>query len=182
MLIRKLAVLAGSLLLGALISFLAGGVGLAAIYVIMWFDKVILGFAGIVRWIGIDFTTIATVMLGMAFGPWFAFFYTIIVIPVFHAVKFIALPLYEPEWPLFIPHYYNFIDAIGAALAGMFAWSGIFWAAIVVMFARMILYSMVDYYLLEKGVNVFIIPQNFIFNLLLVWYYGKFFAGLAGIT
>ena len=178
---KRLLLLAGSFVFGSLLLYVLGGPGLAAIYAILWADKVLLGFAGVIRYAGIEFTTMVTILTGMLFGPVLAFIFIIIVIPILHAIKFIALPLYEPDWPLFVPHYYNFVDAIGASVAGMAAGLPLLWIMILVLIARGIMYPFIDFYLLDKGINFFTIPPTAIFNLLLAWYLGGFFLGLVGL-
>ncbi len=177
----RLLLLTGSFILGALIFSALGGPGLGIIYALLWFDKVILGFAGVIRYFGIEFTTLCTILTGLLYGPVLALIFIITVIPFFHAVKFIALPLYEPDWPLFVPHYYNVVDAIGAAIAGMLIGWPMVWVMAIVLIARGIMYPVIDFYLLDRGVNFFTIPPTAVFNLLLVWYFGSFFAGLAGL-
>src|SRR3989338_6367962 len=110
-----------TLFVGFLAIYLIWGFPLAVIFAILWIDKVLIGAIGAVRYIGIEFTTIATVLLGFLYGPVFSFLFALISLPVLHAMKYIFLPLPQPEWPFFVPSPYNLIDAMAALIASFLA-------------------------------------------------------------
>ena len=153
-------------------------VTLAAIFLVIWFDKVFLGMLGIVRCFGIEFTTIATILLGITHGPLFAFVFALIVIPIMHGIKYLFLPLPHPEWPLFVPSPYNFVDALGAAIAGFLASSPILYILIAVLIIKDITYALADKLFFSKPPEVIYAIGNFIFNFIIILQFGSFFLEL----
>jgi hypothetical protein len=174
---RNFLFLVLSLAVGYLIFHLFNA-ALAAIFLVLWFDKVFLGMTGIVRYFGIEFTTIATILLGIVFGPLVAFVFSLIVIPILHGIKYLFLPLPPPEWPLFVPSPYNFIDALGAAIAGFLSSYPIIYILIPVLILKDIIYSAVDMALFSKPPEIMYAIGNFIFNLIIIINFGNFFTGM----
>lgn len=175
---KNILLLALSLVIGFLVLYLINPL-IAIIYAVLWFDKVLLGI-GPVHSFGIELTTIATVMLGVIFGPVFAFIFTIVSIPFFYTLKYTLLPLPHPDWPFFIPSPYNFIDAAGAAIAGFLAQQPMLIIFVAVWFSKEIIYAIVDR-LAGKPFDMVYPVFNGIFNAVLIVYFGSFFLGLVGL-
>ncbi len=152
---------------------------IAIIYAVLWFDKIILGIGPVHRF-GIELTTIATVMLGIIFGPVIAFIFTIISVPILYGLRYMLIPSSPPEWPLFTPSPYNFVEAIGAAVAGILAQQSFLLIFIGVWIAKEIIYVAVDR-LAGKPPDIVYPVFNAIFNAVLIIYLGKFFLGLVGL-
>lgn len=152
---------------GALISLLIGGLSLALIFLLLAFDKTVLGMAGILRRVGIEFTTILTIFLGILHGPVFAFFFTIITVPLFHAIKFFFLPM-QPDWPLFVPAPYNVVDAIGASLAALLKGLVVGQIMLAVITAKIILYAVVDRFAYGRPPDLLGAVTYFAFNMVAV--------------
>ena len=169
-----LAVLGG----GTVVSYVIGGVTLAVIFMLLAFDKIILGLTGMLRRIGIEITTILTIFLGLLHGPVFAFFFTLLLVPFFHAIKFFFVPL-QPDWPLFVPAPYNVADAAGAAVAALLKDLAVTHIMLVVILVKIILYAVADRFMYEKPVDVVGAVTYFAFNMLIV---GSFAAFLVGVT
>lgn len=151
---------------------------LAAIFLVLWFDKVFLGMIGVIRYFGIEFTTIATILLGITHGPLIAFVFALVVIPILHGMKYLFLPLPPPEWPLFVPSPYNFIDALGAAIAGFLSSYPILYILIPVLIVKDITYAAVDNLFFSKPPEVLYAIGNFIFNIIIILNFSNFFLGM----
>ena len=152
---------------------------LAVIYAVLWFDKIILGI-GPVHTFGIELTTIATVLLGIIFGPVIAFIFTIVFIPFFYTLKYMLLPLPQPEWPFFVPSPYNLVEAIGAATAGVLAQQSPLIVFVGVWIIKEITYVIVDKFT-GKPPDIVYPVFNAIFNAVMIVYFGSFFLGLVGL-
>ena len=116
---RNIILLLPSFVLGYAFFYLLGGHVLAAIFAVLWFDKIIIGLSGIVHKFGIEFTTIASILMGIIYGPVIAFAMIIIVVPILYGIRYVLLPIAPPEWPLFVPSPQNLVEALGAAAAGL---------------------------------------------------------------
>ena len=70
-----------SLLAGSAMFFLLGGMPAVVIFSMLWFDKIVLRTVTLAI-LGIELTTISTILIGMAFGSVTGFILAIGVIPV----------------------------------------------------------------------------------------------------
>ncbi len=178
--IRNIIFLVLSIVLGYLGFYLIGGHVLAAIFAVLWFDKVIIGTAGLPHKFGVELTTIATILMGIIYGPVLAFVLTMILLPVLYGLKYILLPLSPPSWPLFVPSPQNLVDAIGAAAAGIFAGFDLLILFLGVFIIKEIAYLAVDF-MIGRPPDVIYPFVNFVFNILIVLNMGSFFLGLVGL-
>ncbi|MBI4019488.1 MAG: hypothetical protein HY364_04505 [Candidatus Aenigmarchaeota archaeon] len=171
-----------TLFFGAALLYLLGGIALAAVYAILWIDKIVLGMLGPIRYLGVEFTTLATIILGISYGPLPAFLFSIIVIPLLHSSKYLFLPLPQPEWPFFIPHPNNIVDAIGALCAGILWVIGI--KELLILTAIVVIikdagYGISEKMMFGKPVDYFSAAMYLIFNCLLIFQFGPSIASLA---
>lgn len=178
---RSILALFSTLFIGFFLIYLIWGFPLAAIYAILWIDKILIGAIGAVRYIGIEFTTIATVLLGFLYGPVFSFLFALISLPVLHAMKYIFLPMPPPEWPFFVPSPYNLIDAFAAIAASFLAWLPFLHAVLIVVLLKDIGYAVVEKLMINKPVDVISAITYIIFNLVIAAHFGSFFLGLVGM-
>ena len=162
-----------ALVVGSAVSFFIGGVALAAIFFMIWLDKGIIGYGDILHKMGIEITTIAAVFLGILFGPVFAFFFAIISIVLAHGITALLFPDAPSEWPPFIPHPYNAIDAIGAVAASMTGIS-LFNTLLIVLLVKSALFLVFNMLALGKPPNFLGVLVNVVFNVLV-------FVPLAGL-
>ena len=177
---RNIGLLALSFILGYGIFYLLGGHILAAIFAVLWFDKVLIGVSGIVHKFGIEFTTIATILMGLIYGPIIAFVMSIIILPVLYGIRYVLLPIAPPEWPLFVPSPQNLVEAIGAAVAGLLVGFPLLTIFLAVFVIKEVAYVIADR-LIGKPPDIIYPVVNFVFNLLIVFYLGGFFLGLVGL-
>ena len=154
-----------ALAVGSIISFFIGGVVLAAIFFMIWLDKGIIGYGDILHKMGIEITTIATLFLGILFGPVFAFFFAVIAIVLAHGISSLLFPDAPSEWPPFVPHPYNAIDAIGA-VAASFAGIPLFNALLIVLLVKSGLFIVFNMIALGKPPNFIGVLVNVVFNVL----------------
>ena len=168
-----------AMIIGFLLSFFIFGVALALIFLFIWIDKSIIGYAEIFHKMGIELTTITTVFLGILFDPLFAVVFAMVVIVIAHGFRYIAFPSAPSEWPPFVPHPYNFIDAIGvvvASLAGM----PLFYTLIVVLAVKTMLYMIIDRIALGRPPNIIGAMMNIVFNLIIFLPVAHFFIAVSG--
>jgi hypothetical protein len=178
--IRNVGLMALSFVLGYAVFYLLGGHVLAAIFAVLWFDKTIIGLSGIVHKFGIEFTTIATILMGIIYGPIIAFVMSIILLPVLYGIRYVLLPIAPPEWPLFVPSPQNLVEAIGAAIAGMLAGFPLLTIFLAVFIVKEIAYVVADR-AIGKPPDIIYPVVNFVFNLLIILNLGGFFLGLVGL-
>lgn len=178
---RSILALFSTLFIGFVVIYLIWGFPLAAIFAILWIDKVLIGAIGAVRYIGVEFTTIATVLLGFLYDPVFSFLFALLLLPLMHAMKYIFLPLPQPEWPFFVPSPYNIIDAVAALAASFLSWLPFFHAVIVIVILKDIGYAVVEKAMISKPVDFISAITYIIFNLVIAAHFGPFFLGLVGL-
>ena len=165
--------------IGFLISWFFAGIVLAVVFLMIWIDKSIIGYAGILHKFGIEITTIATIFLGLTHGPLFAFFFTLIVVVVAHGFRHIAFPSAPTEWPPFVPYPYNFIDAAGAVVASIVRLP-ILHTLLIVLLVKVILYIIIDRIAFGKPPDFVGGVTNVAFNLAIFLPISQFFLSLTG--
>ena len=178
----KTPVFVSTLFLGAALFYLIGGLAMAAAYAILWIDKIIFGMLGPIRYLGVEFTTIGTIILGIAYGAIPAFLFSIIVIPLLHSSKYVFLPLPQPEWPFFIRHPNNIVDAIGALCAGILWAVGI--KELLILTAIVVIikdagYGISEKMMFGKPIDYFSAVMYLIFNALLAFQFGPAILSMA---
>lgn len=154
---------------------------LAVLFAVLFADKVILGAAGFIRRFGIEFTTIATVPLAVLYGPLFSFVFLVVVVPVLHAVKFLSLPVGQPDWPLFVPSPYNIVDALAAVVVGLLSSYGFFAMLMAAVIAKIALYALFDRFVLAKPVDVIGGATYLAFNVIVGLQFGSAFMKMVGL-
>ncbi len=136
---------------------------LAAIYFLLWLDKVPMGILSIPRLIGIEFTTISTLLLGILYGPLGAAF-IFFVVPLLDGVK--QQFVYSGgEWPPFVPGFANIVDAVLAMAAFMIASQDIFIILIAILVIKYAVHEIKDF-IYSKPFDIMMIP-NFVFNVII---------------
>src|SRR3989344_6568263 len=163
---NKIIFFIAALIAGSVISFFIGGVVLAAIFFMIWLDKGIIGYGDILHKMGIEITTIATLFLGILFGPVFAFLFAIITIVLAHGISSLLFPDAPSEWPPFVPHPYNAIDAIGAVAASL-AGTSLFNTLLIVLLVKSGLFIVFNMLALGKPPNFLGVFVNVVFNVLI---------------
>ena len=171
-----------TLFLGTALLYFIGGPAMAVAYAILWLDKIVFGMLGPIRYLGVEFTTIGTIILGIAYGPVAAFLFSIVVIPLLHSSKYVFLPLPQPEWPFFIPHPNNIVDAIGALCAGLLWALGV--KELLILTAIVVIikdagYGVSEKMMFGKPVDYFSAVMYLIFNGLLAYQFGAAILSLA---
>ena len=164
---------------GFLLSWFFAGIVLGVIFLMIWIDKSIIGYAGILHKFGIEITTIATIFLGLTHGPLFAFFFTIIVVVIAHGFRQISFPSAPTEWPPFVPYPYNFIDAAGAVVAAIVRLP-VFHTLLIVLLVKVILYIIIDRIAFGKPPDFVGAVTNVTFNLAIFLPLSQFFIAATG--
>ena len=178
---RNLLLLVLTFFIGFVLVFIIWGFPLALIYTIFWIDKIIIGSFTPVRYLGIEFTTIATVLLGFLYEPLFGFLFTIIMLPLMHASKYIFLPLPQPQWPFFIPSPYNIIDAFAVLIASFLSSITFLHVVIIVVILKDIFYAIAEKTMIGKPIDVISAFTYLIFNIVIAFYLGDFLLNLTGL-
>ncbi len=164
---------------GFLLSYFLSGIALALIFLLIWVDKAIIGYTGILHRFGIELTTVTTVFLGLLFGALFAFVFSLVVIVLAHGFKRISFPSMPGEWPPFVPYPYNFIDAVGAATAAIVKMS-VLPALLIVLAVKVVLYIIVDRMAFGKPPDFIGGMTNVVFNLAVFLPISQFFIAATG--
>lgn len=151
---------------------------LAILFVVLWIDKTIISAFRIIRYFGVELTTVASVILAMFYGPFFAFVFILISTPILHGLKYIFLPMPQPEWPLFMPSPYNVVDALGALVAGFLAPLHLFIALLATAIAKDFFFALAEKFMLSKPVDVISAVTSVVFNVVAGYPFGIFVLGL----
>ncbi len=138
---------------------------LGLVYTLLWFDKVPLGILSIPRLIGIEFTTISTLLLGMLYGPLGALF-IFIAVPLLDGVKHQFVPS-DSSWPPFVPGFANIVDAILVMTAFILAGFDVLLVLVAVLLIKYAIHEAKDMIYGQKPFDIMIVP-NFIFNVVIV--------------
>jgi hypothetical protein len=151
---------------------------LAILFALLWVDKTVISAFGAIRYFGVELTTVTSVILATLYGPFFAFIFLIVLIPVLHGLKYILLPLPTPEWPLFVPSPYNIVDAVGALVAGLLVPLSFFINLLVTAVSKDILFAFAARLTMSKPVNVLSAITSVVFNMFVGYPFGLFILGL----
>ncbi len=112
---------AGTLFFGSVLSYgFIGPLGLL-VYLLVWFDTIILFNVAFAKSIGIDLLTIAAVISGISLGPAGGFLFTIIVIPGLVYGLYLLVYSYLLTQDMLIPNVDFLAMALGAVFAGLLA-------------------------------------------------------------
>lgn len=163
---NKLHALALSLFTGLLIFYIFGGTPLTIVFLLLWIDKVIFGMLRILNPFGIELVTVSTIILGIAYGPVFGFFFSIIFIPMIEGIKHLFIKVYA-EWPPFIPSVAHLSDAIVAAIVGVLRSQPLTQILFVVLPVKYVL-DVVENMIYRKPVNIIYILVNAAFNIIII--------------
>ncbi len=151
---------------------------LAVLFAIIWVDKTIISAFGIIRYFGVELTTVTSVIMAIFYGPVFAFIFILVSTPVLHALKYVFLPLPQPEWPLFVPSPYNIVDALGALVAGFLAPFSLLINLLVTAIAKDFFFALAEKFMLSKPVDIISAITSIVFNLVAAYPFGIFVMGL----
>lgn len=151
---------------------------LAILFVFLWIDKTIISAFGAVRYFGVELTTVLSVILAMLYGPWFAFIFVLVLVPILHGLKYLFLPLPQPEWPLFVPSPYNVVDALGALVAGYLTPFSFLIKVFITSMAKDIFFAFAERFMISKPVDILSAVTSVVFNVLVGYPFGLFVLGL----
>ncbi len=151
---------------------------LAVMYAILWADKTIISAFRIIRYFGVELTTVISVIMAMIYGPIFAFIFILVSTPILHGLKYVFLPMPPPEWPLFVPSPYNIVDALGALVAGLLAPLQLFYALLATAIAKDFFFALSEKFMLSKPVDVISAVTSIAFNLFAGYPIGLFVVSL----
>lgn len=147
---------------------------LAILFAFLWVDKTIISAFGAIRYFGVELTTVISVILAMLYGPWFAFIFILVLMPVLHGLKYLFLPLPQPEWPLFIPSPYNIVDALGALVAGFLTPFSLLLKVFITALAKDIFFAFAEKFMISKPVDILSAVTSVVFNMLVGYPFGIF--------
>ncbi len=163
---NKLSALALSLFTGLLIFYIFGGIPLVIVFLLLWTDKVIFGILRFPNPFGIELVTISTIILGIAYGPVFGFFFSLIFIPIIEGIKHFFIKVHV-EWPPFIPSIAHLSDAIVAAIVGVLRSQPLTHILFVILPVKYLLDG-VESMMHRKPVNFIYILANAAFNIIII--------------
>lgn len=118
---------------------------LSLIYLLVWTDKIILGLFRLFRYVGIETTTLATIIATIHYGPLFSFVLILILFTVLQSVRYLIVPISVPEYPLFIPNPDSVIYASSAIIAAFALPLGFSAALLIAVAVKYLMYILVDF-------------------------------------
>jgi hypothetical protein len=120
--------------------YFAFGVSLFFIYLLVWLDKIILGLFKLLRYFGIELTTLATVFAAIYFGPVVSSFLILFLFTFLQSLRYLIVPVNIPEYPLFVPNTDSIIYALGGIVAGFTLQFGFATAVVAVVITKHLMY------------------------------------------
>ncbi|MBI4019312.1 MAG: hypothetical protein HY364_03580 [Candidatus Aenigmarchaeota archaeon] len=165
-----------SLLVGSVIFFLLGGASAVVIFFMIWFDKIVLR-SVTPSILGIELTTISTILMGITLGSVTAFILAIVVMPILEGVKMLLVPT-PSEVPPFIPTPYHLLDGLVAAVAPLFVWLPFYGIVALLLAGKLALDAAIDIFVFSKPFDVISGATTFIFNLIISWQFSIFLVSL----
>jgi hypothetical protein len=154
------------------------GLALAAIFALIWFDKVLLWFLGS---FGIELTTISMILIGITYGPFVSFFFVLLVLPFLEGMKTFYLPAAQSDWPAFVPTPYHLLDGTIATIAWFMNGSSLLIIMIVALAVKYPVTMLIDNYFIGKPPNILRLMLAIVFNLILVVYLGNVFLNIMSL-
>src|SRR3989344_1376220 len=157
-----------SLVAGSALYYLIGGAPLLYLFLRVWLDKTILR-SVTPQILGVEVTTLAMVLAGMALGGIGGVVFAIVTIPLLEGVKGLVIP---SDSPPFLPMPYHLADAIVAFIASFLAGVGLM-PALATMFAvKFMMDATIDAHFTAKPFDFLSAMLTFAFNMLIVWAFG----------
>ena len=132
------------MVLGLFVSFFIKDWRLATIFFLLWLDRMILGRASILGQFGLELTSMAVILTGLAYGPYFAAAYHFVASTLMVGLGWIITKSSEPNWPPFVPGPDQIVDALAAAIAGFLRFLPIVSAIVVASIAKFIIQMLKD--------------------------------------
>lgn len=167
---------------GLLLSYLAGGLPLTLIFALLYTEKVFLGAFSPIGMIGIELTTVSTVLAGIIYGPVFAAIYCLAAITILRGLRHIFLPVSEPKWPPFLAGPDDMLHAGGAIVAGLLAFLPIFWVVNIVSLYKTLGWAYAIPAIMDQPWNPFTSMLTIIFNATAGLMIAMFVLSLSGIS
>lgn len=115
------------LVLGSVIFYLIDGFGFLIIYLMLWIDKVIFGELRSPLYFGLDFYSLPSILIGIAYGPLSGFLFGFLVVPIVWGMidliytLLLGGHLVDTGWELFFPSPESLITGLIAVVAGIFS-------------------------------------------------------------
>ncbi len=178
---KKKVVLVLTYTIGSVIAYMLAGLPLMLIYSMIWLEKVILGAFSPIGMIGIEFSTLSTVLAAILYGPFYAVVFTMVTFPILRGLRYALLPLTEPEWPPFFPGPDDALHASGALVGALISSLPFFWIMAIVSFYKTFCWAYIIPRMMEKPWNPFASITTIIFNLSAGAYFGLLFFSAIGM-
>jgi hypothetical protein len=154
------------------------GLALAAIFALIWFDKILLWFLGS---FGIELTTISMLLIGISYGPFVGFFFVLLVLPLLEGMKTFYLPVAQSDWPAFVPTPYHLLDGVIVTLAWFMKDNPLLLIMVVALLVKYPSTAMIDNYFIGKPPNLLRLLLAIVFNLILVVYLSDVFVNIMSL-
>lgn len=165
---NPLLLLPFSLVAGSALYYGIGGPPLLYLFLLVWLDKTILR-SVMPEFLGIELTTLATVLAGMALGGAGGFVFTIVTVPLLEGVKGLVVP---SDSPPFLPTPYHLADAIVAFLASFLAGVPLIVALATMLLVKFMMDATIDAHFTAKPFDFLSATLTFAFNMFIVWAFG----------
>ena len=131
------------------------GIKVFVVYALIWIDKILIGVIRPARFVGIETTTTASIIMAIFYGPAVSFFSVLFLFTFLQSIRYFIFPLRPPDYPLFVPNKDSIIYAAGAALAGILNLYDFATIIIIVLVFKSFIYGITDF-LVQKKPDFFI--------------------------
>ena len=134
--LRKVLLILG-LIIGSLACYVVAGPALALIWVVLWFDRVFIGYTRIAYDFGLELVTSSMILIGMIYGMSFSFLFGFFMYPVLDGFRWIVAPPFTPEWPPLMPSPDSVIAGATGVIAGLLiGYMPFFYVAFITLIVR----------------------------------------------
>ena len=164
------------LIVGILIFYVFGGTPIVIIFLIIWFEKIIIFGTPVLDNVT-DFTTISMALVGIIYGPIASIAFGLILFPILEGAKNVMSPFPIDRVP-FVPAFPNIIDALTGIIAWLLRGFSLPWIIVILVIFKYTINGAFELMISGKPPPVMTAIATFIFNMFLILTFEDFFLGL----
>jgi hypothetical protein len=175
------------LVVGSVIFYPIGGILLTAAFLMLWIDKIIFGELKTPLHFGIEFYSIPSILIGIAYGPLTGFLFAFFVIPIIGGIFDTLYPLLlganllDTGWEPFFPSPESFISGIIAVIAGVFSSSFTFLGIVATCMGIRFVLSVMRDAMFDMPTNIIAYTINFLLAISIAITFQSFFVSILSV-
>jgi len=164
---------------GLPVTYFYGGFLLAALFFLIWFDEVVFSILKVPAIVGLEFATLASVVLGLNFGPVAAFVFLVVYKPITRTLRQLWVSYADENESPFAPSAEELVFFLISLLAMFFAFVPFLFLFMFLVIVKDVLVLLSDIYIDgELDPYTLNMVPNFFFNLFI----GYYASGLLGFA